>query len=233
MFDFSGQTVLMIGGLSDLAAGVAAVFKEAGADVLVVHSPGSDLEPGNAYPEATFVATPLDDPEALVAHLSTFAFQTAVICPDWFEHARFMDARPEDIDQAYQRNVEHAIYAAQAAAKRLIQQGNGGAMVFLSSVVSKMPMIETNLVGSSLASLEVIATMSAVDLAAYGIRVNVVAAGWIKGSWSAPLLESDGTMKNPADIPVGGLGSTRSVGHACCFLASPLSRLYHRSRTAR
>ena len=105
----------------------------------------------------------------------------------------------------------------------MIELRKGGAIVFLSSVVSKMPMVETNLVGSSLASLEVVATMSAVELAPYNIRVNVVAAGWIDGAWASPLLGSDSTMREASDIPAGKAGSPTSVGNACCFLASPLA----------
>ena len=223
MFDFSDKTILMIGGISDLAAGVAGVFKEAGAQLLVVHDGEIDSERLRTYPEALLIKTSLEDPVKLTTTLSDHPFQTAVICPGWFRHRPFMDAPFSDIEDAYRINFERAIYAAQAAANCLIAQNQGGAIVFLSSIVSKMPMIETNIVGSSLASLEVIATMSAVDLARFSIRVNVVAAGWIEGSWSAPLVGPDGMMKAPSDIPAGKPGSVQSVGNACCFLASPLA----------
>ena len=223
MFDFSDQTVLLIGGVSDLAAGVAAVFKEAGAQLLVVYAPGANEEVLRTYPDAALREGALDNPVELAALLSDHVFQTVVVCPGWFKHQPFMKSEVEDIGEAYRINFEYATFAAQAAAKRLITQGNGGAMIFLSSVVSKMPLVETNLVGSSLASLEVIATMSAVDLAQHGIRVNVVAAGWVEGLWSAALVGRDGRMKEPSDIPAGKLGSAQSVGNACCFLASPMA----------
>ena len=223
MFDFSDQTVLMIGGVSDLAAGVAAVFKEAGAHLMVVYDSDAHREALNAYPEAVLLEASFADPVDLKSRLTNCTFQSVVISPGWFDHRPFMSSRFSDIESAYKINFEYSIYAAQAAAKCLIAQGNGGAMIYLSSVVSKMPMIETNLVGSSLASIEVIATMSAIELAQYDIRVNVVAAGWIEGSWSVPLIESDGNMKAPSDIPAGKPGSAKSVGNACCFLASPMA----------
>ncbi len=223
MFDFSGQTVLMMGGVSDLAAGVATVFKEAGAQLVVVHAGDADQKTLRIYPEATLLEVSFEDPANLASRLADYTFQTVVICPGWFDHRPFLSSSFLDIETAYKINFEHATYAAQAAAKRLIALGQGGAMIFLSSVVSKMPMIETNIVGSSLASIEVIATMSAVELAQYDIRVNVVAAGWIEGSWSAPLTGSDGKMKEASDIPAGKLGAAKSVGNACCFLASPMA----------
>ena len=223
MFDFSDQTVLMIGGVSDLAAGVAAVFHAAGAQLIVVHDADADRETLTTYPEASWMEVTFEDPIALASHLADCTFQTVVICPGWFEHRPFMATLFSDIEDAYRINFEYATYAAQAAAKHLITLGKGGAIIFLSSVVSKMPMIETNLVGSSLASIEVVATMSAVELAPYDIRVNVVAAGWIEGSWSAPLIGLDGNMQASSDIPAGRRGTAKSVGNACCFLASPLA----------
>ena len=223
MIDFSGQTVLMIGGLSDLAAGVAAVFKEAGADLLVAYGSAGDQEVLSMYPASSLLKTSLEDPVAIASSLAEHTFNTAIICPGWFQHRPFMDASMIDVENAYTYNFEQTTYAAQAAAKRLIALGNGGSLIFLSSVVSNTPMIETNLVGSSLASLEVIARMAAVDLAPYGIRVNVVSGGWAEGSWSAPIVDKEGQMKEPSDIPAGRLGSVHDVGNACCFLASSIA----------
>ena len=213
----------MIGGVSDLAAGVATVFRDAGAQLVVVHASDADREVLNVYPEATYLETSLDDPSEIASCLSGCTFQTVVVCPGWFAHQAFLSSSFTDIERAYRANFEQAVYAAQAAAKRLIALKEGGAMIFLSSVVSKVPMIEMNLAGSSLASIEVIATMSAVELAEYSIRVNVVAAGWMECSWSSPLIGSGGKVKEPSDIPAGKLGSAKSVGNACCFLSSPMA----------
>ena len=223
MFDLSNQTVLMIGGLSDLASNVATAFEEAGTEILVVYHSTSDPNLLKGYPDGTYVETSLDDPIELASTLANYAFHTVVICPGWFQHCTFLDSSIADIENAYRINFEQATYAAQSAAKRLIELGEGGVILFLSSVVSKMPMVETNLVGSSLASLEVIATMAAVDLAPYGIRVNVVAAGWLDNSWSVPLFGAEGKMKEPADIPLEKAGSAAAVGNACCYLASSMA----------
>lgn len=213
----------MIGGLSDLASEVATVFEEAGAEILVVYNSTSDPNLLSGYPDGAYVETSLDDPIELASTLARYAFHTAVICPGWFQHRSFLGSSISDIESAYRINFEQATYSAQLAAKRLIELGESGVILFLSSVVSKMPMVETNLVGSSLASLEVIASMAAVDLAQYGIRVNVVVAGWLNYSWSAPLLVAEGKLKEPADIPLGRAGSAAAIGHACCYLASSMA----------
>lgn len=227
--DLSTQTVLVIGGVHEVSAGVARAFHEAGARLILAYEPpppGAD-EPsaaGGLPGEVHRVEVPLRDPAALTAALSALTFQTAVISPGWFVHAPFMAATPEAIDAAFAHNLEYATYAAQAAARRLMAQGRGGGILFLTSVAGMMPMVHTNLTGSSLAAVEVIAKMAAVDLAPHGIRVNLVAAGWVEGAWSRPLLTPEGAMHIATDIPAGHVGTPEAVGEACCFLASPQAR---------
>ena len=224
MIDLSNQTVLLIGGVNDLMTGVAAAMHQAGAGLVVAYQPPLD-DPAllDALPMADIREVTLRDPAVLAEEIAGLTFQTALISPGWFAHLPFMEATPEDIDAALQGNFEYATYAAQAVAKRLIAQGSGGTILFLTSVVSLTPWVHTNLAGSSLAALEVVAKMAAVDLAAYGIRVNLVAAGWVEGAWARPLLTEDGKMHIESDIPLGPVGAPRSVGEACCFLASPFA----------
>jgi 3-oxoacyl-[acyl-carrier protein] reductase len=66
--------------------------------------------------------------------------------------------------------------------------------------------------------------MAAVDLGQHGIRVNIIAAGWLSDERSKPILTEDGQLHTPEDIPLGTIGEPGDVGNLCCFLASPLSR---------
>ena len=225
MIDLSDQTVLLIGGVNALSMGVAAAMHEAGAGVLVAYQPPlENPDVLNVVPGADVCEVTLHDPAVLAEDMADLAFQTALISPGWFAHKPFMETTPENIDAALQGNFEYATYAAQAVAKRLIERGEGGTIIFLTSVVSLTPVVHTNLAGSSLAALEVIAKMAAVDLATYGIRVNLVAAGWVEGEWAHPLLTEDGRMHIESDIPLGWVGAPRTVGEACCFLASSFSK---------
>ena len=225
MIDLSNQTVLFMGGLHDVSVGIATAFHEAGASLMVAHPPPLPYpNPLADGPPVHLYEVTQNDPRILALELSGLSFQTVVISPGWFAHAPFMQARSEDIDAAFAHNLEYATYAAQAAAKRLITQGKRGVILFISSVVGLMPLVHSNLTGSSLAAVEVIAKMAAVDLAPHGIRVNVVATGWIEGEWSRPVLTPEGEMHTASDLPAGKAGSVQSVGAACCFLASPLAR---------
>lgn len=224
--DLSGQTVLIIGGMHALATGVGQAFQIAGATVLFAYDSQTDAAGAllQTMPTATAYPVTLRDPQALEAQLASLPPpDTVVVSPGWFAHTPFLDVTEIEIELALAQNIEHCTYAAQAAAKQLIAQGNGGNIIFLSSVASLMPFVHTNLAGSSLAALEVIAKMAAVDLGAHNIRVNIVAAGWLQDDWSQPLLTEAGQLRTESDVPLRRVGTPQTVGEACIFLASPLS----------
>ncbi len=145
---------------------------------------------------------------------------TAIIAPQYFQHQHFMEATPENISTAFEHNFKFPTLQMQAVAKNMIANRIAGSIIVLSSVVSLEPHARTNLTGSSLAALEVIAHMAAVDLGPSGIRVNIVAAGWLDPDWSTPLRQKDGTFRNPGDIPLEKHGDLADLGATCCFLAS-------------
>lgn len=219
MIDLSAQTVLIIGGMHDLALGVGRVMQQAGAKIIFASS--SPI----AIPDAETLTVTLNDPEALTAELAQLPpLNTVVVSPGWFAHQTFLETHPEDIDAAFQHNFEYPIYSIQAVARHMLQHTIGGSIIVLSSIASLKPFIHTNLAGSSLAALEVIIKMAAVDLGPSGIRVNSVAAGWVDSDRSCPLLNDAGHMHIASDIPLNQVGTPAEIGAVCCFLASPLAR---------
>lgn len=226
MIDLSNQTVLVIGGLHEVALGVARAFQQVGAAIILASDPAADEDqPEPVLPGATQYDIDLSDPAAVARQVAALPpVQTVVISPAWFQHIPFMAMTAADIDRAVAQNFEQATYLAQAAAKHLLRHKIPGSLIFLSSVASLTPTIQTNMAGSTLAALEVVAKMAAVDLGPHRIRVNIVAAGWVDSAWSQPLLTEAGRLYNERDVPLRRVGQPEEVGEVCCFLASPLAR---------
>ena len=149
-------------------------------------------------------------------------FQAAVIAPGWFSEKPFMDSTRADWDGALRENVEAMIEAGQTIARRLIAQGSGGSIIFLSSVAALKPYKGLSTAGVSLAALHVIAQMAAVDLGTYKITVNVIAVGWGAGAQQTQTIDSDAQIKR--NIPLERLSTARDVGGLCVFLASDAAR---------
>jgi NAD(P)-dependent dehydrogenase (short-subunit alcohol dehydrogenase family) len=131
-----------------------------------------------------------------------------------------MKTTPADWDQALARNFEQATYAAQAAARKLIAQNNGGRIIFLSSIAALEPLARTSAVGTSLSALHVLARMAAVDLGPHRITANVVAVGWTEADLATEFLTPDGRAYVQQGIPTGRVGTPADVADVCSFLAS-------------
>jgi NAD(P)-dependent dehydrogenase (short-subunit alcohol dehydrogenase family) len=71
------------------------------------------------------------------------------------------------------------------------------------------------------AAAERIMAVIAREEARYGVRANVVRAGWIEGGYGASMLAERGTERTILDkIPLGRLGRPREIADAVAFLAS-------------
>lgn len=168
---------LMIGGLDDTATALGAALAATGSSV---HYAGS--APGSNAAVQPFSAVNLDDPAELIQQVSTLPpFDAVVLTPGWRLYGPFMSLTAADWTAAIQRNFERTIYAGQACARRLIADGHGGRLIFITSLTALMPFAETSALGTTLAAIHGVARMAAVDLAPHGVTSNVVAPGWMVG----------------------------------------------------
>lgn len=226
MIDLNGKTAALVGTVSELSIGIAQTLSESGAHILFLHpSDAAGRLSGDLRVTGMNAALrPIDfaSPETLAESLETVAApDIVVLCPGHFQPAEFLDTRPTDWDAAIEANYERTTFAAQALARCMINEGKGGSMIFLSSVMALMPFIQASLIGTTLTAQWALARMAAVDLAPHKIRVNVVAAGWIEDDWTQPYLH--GRAQIADSIPLGRIGTPREIGHLVAFLASDMA----------
>ncbi len=169
------------------------------------------------------LAAPLEHQGAkirLITDLAGFAnylkigevFHSFILCAPPAQARPFLETRPEDWQEGMKHTIERLTLALQSAARHLIRSQVPGQIIVVSSAVALKPYRNFSLSGTTLAALHAIARISAVDLAAHGIRVNVIAAG-------LPPLTLDETDLS-AFIPTGRLTALMDVAQACAFLAS-------------
>lgn len=170
----NAKRFLLAGGL-DLTA--QALGEALAADGAVVRYAGIPDE----MVDATFTPLDLSDPLALAGQVAALeAFDAAVLLPGWRKFGPFLAMSAADWEAAIERNFARAVYAAQALARRLIADGRGGQLIFVTSALAAQPFNGAIGLGTTLAAVEGIARMAAVDLAPYGITVNVLAPGWLR-----------------------------------------------------
>src|SRR4029079_17894897 len=103
------------------------------------------------------------------------------------------------------------------------RQGNGGAIVNITSIEAESPAAGHSHYNAAKAGVLMYTRAAALELAAHGIRVNAVAPGLI---WREGIEEAwpDGVARWKRAAPLGRLGRAEDVADACLFLASPAAR---------
>jgi NAD(P)-dependent dehydrogenase (short-subunit alcohol dehydrogenase family) len=144
------------------------------------------------------------------------------VCVDIIGKAAFH--RVEDIsDEAWhwtmKNNLTHVLHLFQAAARQMIRQGAGGALVAIASVDGIGASGYHAAYGTAKAGVISLTRTFADELGRYGIRANVVAPGNVGGgNWDEPDAEFGSDPINPLAPPRG-----RDIGNAVLFLSSALA----------
>lgn len=123
-------------------------------------------------------------------------------------------------------NLTGAFYTARAAARRMIEAGNGGRIVFIGSMASTLARPERAAYCASKGGIAMMARALAVDWAPHGILVNVVSPGIIRTPLSAHL-DAQGTTALAGlvdQVPLGTAGEVADVAGAVAWLTDPETR---------
>jgi len=135
-------------------------------------------------------------------------------------HERFLDARPETFDQVVATNLRGTFFTAQAAARRLVEQGDGGRIVLTSSVNARLAIDGFAAYAMSKAAIEALARNLAIELSPRGITVNAVAPGAIVNDRNLAV-DPDYAERWAIVDPVGRVGTGADVLAAVRYLISP------------
>jgi NAD(P)-dependent dehydrogenase (short-subunit alcohol dehydrogenase family) len=202
----AGKRVVVTGAGRGLGRLLAHAFSQAGARVAVIARTEKDLKeladelPGPTLVLAGDVTDEGFNESAADAVVDAWAGVDVWICNAGISP---IVAGPRDTDPSLWRqvldvNLTGAFLGARAAA-RVMQPG--GRVIFTGSVLGERPRTGLAAYSASKAGLVGMAKALALDLAAAGITVNVVAPGW----FDSPLVEP---WKNDAALAAAVLGHT-------------------------
>jgi NAD(P)-dependent dehydrogenase (short-subunit alcohol dehydrogenase family) len=113
-----------------------------------------------------------------------------------------------------------AYLAAQDAARRMVEQGDGGRIVNVTSVHEHVPKSGSSAYCAAKGGLGLLTKVMALELAEHGITVNAVAPGEIATPMTHQEDEDVSAEDRPA-IPAGRPGDAREIGAVVAFLCSP------------
>ena len=131
-----------------------------------------------------------------------------------------VDMREEDWDLVLGVNLKGQFLCARAAARRMIQQGNGGRIVNIASTAANNARYAGGAYCAAKAGVVQLTKVLALELGEYDITVNAVGPGFTETP--ATVESSDKYRSNfLAQVPAGRSGRTSDIANAVLFLASP------------
>ena len=131
----------------------------------------------------------------------------------------FFSYPPESFYRVMQLNLGGSFFLAQAAARQMKKQGQGGSILFTSSVTGHQAHKNLAAYGMSKAALEMLARNLVIELSPYHITVNTVAPGATLTERTAEDAEYEKTWS--ALTPMGRPASVSDIAQAALFLVSP------------
>jgi len=137
-----------------------------------------------------------------------------------------LDVSEARLDDLLAVNVKGTFLSVQAAARRMVAAGRGGAVVVVSSQMGRVGAPNRTVYCTAKHAVEGLVRAAAVELAPHGVRVNAVAPTFIETPMTRPFLADVAFRAEvEAQIPLGRIGEVDDIVGAVVFLASAAAGL--------
>ncbi|MFD1514538.1 SDR family oxidoreductase [Halomarina rubra] len=233
-----GKSAVVTGGSSGIGRGISLAFANHGADVVVADLQESPREGGTPTHEqinaetdgaASYVecdVTSQEDLEAAVDAAEEFGgIDVMVNNAGIFRTNDFLETTESEYDQVMEINAKGVFFSAQAAAKRMVENG-GGSIINMSSLAGYLGNATYPVYNMSKAGVRMLTYSLADKLGPEGIRVNAIHPGSIQTALSEqdmPGMDDDVAEQFVQMVPQRRSGTPEDVAGVAVFLASDLA----------
>jgi NAD(P)-dependent dehydrogenase (short-subunit alcohol dehydrogenase family) len=128
--------------------------------------------------------------------------------------------------QTLATNLNGTFFCLRAVARRMVEQGGGGAIINITSIVGLRGVRNRAHYGASKAAIINLTQVAALELSPHRIRFNAIAPGFVETPMTAHYLTATDpdtklvVEKTIANIPLGRWGQPSDIASAAFFLAS-------------
>jgi len=232
--NLSGKTALVTGASRGIGRATALALAEAGCDVAVNYrsaaAEAEDLaeQVGRLGRRALLLQADVANQaevERMVAE-TTDRFGRLDIA---VSNAAYSDREPfYEADMAgFRRTVDvtmwGAFYLLRAAARRMIEQGDGGSVVVISSPHAFVAVPRSMAYNMSKAAIDHMARTAAIELVEHRIRVNLIHPGWIDTPGERKFASEEQLAGAAEKLPWKRMGRPDEIARGVVFLCDPAS----------
>lgn len=136
-------------------------------------------------------------------------------------YGKFMKLKPRGLNNIYTATVNAFVCGAQQAAKRMKKQGDGGAIVSLSSTGNLVYIENYSGHGTNKAAVEVMVKYAATELGEFGIRVNAVSGGPIDTDALKAFTNYEEVKEKTAELSaLNRIGQPEDLANTCYWVCT-------------
>jgi len=231
----AGKVALVTGGSRGIGRAIALQLADAGADVIISSRKLPDLEKvaeeikakGRKSLAVTAHNAKMEDLNNLMAKVKQefgrldILVNNAVANPVMAD-VLHMEEAPFDLIMS--ANIKGYYFLSQAAARMMVEQGSGGAIVNIASVGGYFVTIGLGPYCISKAAIIMMTKCLAAELGPHKIRVNCIAPGIVKTKFSQALWSNEKMMADlMKKMPLQKISEPEEIARTALYLASEAS----------
>jgi NAD(P)-dependent dehydrogenase (short-subunit alcohol dehydrogenase family) len=231
LFSLAGRVAVVTGAAGGIGRWLAAGLGAAGASVLVTDVDAAGVREargllGAAGIEAADVVVDLggdDAPEQVVSAARERFGGLHVLVNNAAVNRRMpiLDMDPETWDWITRIDLRAPYFLSRQAARAMIDQGEGGSIVSISSLNAAYALEQISVYGPAKAGLSQLTRVMALEWAQHGIRANAIAPGFMDTPLAAPIwANADISRWIMNRVPLERPGRPDELVGACLLLAS-------------
>ncbi len=230
LFNLQGTTSVVIGGNGVLGSAMASALAAYGSKVVIV---GRNMEKAEAVKqkieqdggEAICLqadSTSKADLEAVLDEVLkwTGRVDTLVNASGVNSSTPFFELDMEEWDRIMDTNLKSVVLACQIFGKRMIEQGEGGSIINISSVSSGPPLSRVFTYSTSKAGVNSVTQFLAREFAPHRVRVNAIIPGFFPAEQNRKILDESRIESIMRHTPMARFGEPEELQGAVVYLAS-------------
>lgn len=228
MDGITGLTIAITGGAGDIGSAMGAELTKHGGNVTLIDRKSAEeaapwIATASVNGSVGYIQADVTDRPAIDAALASLGgLDIAIVNQAVGRGIGFLDLSQAQWQEHVDVNLTGCFNVGQAAARLLVERGQGGRILFTGTWVQDIPWPEISAYSATKAGVKMLSRSMARELAVHKILVNVIAPGIVYAGLAKKQMETEPQYLRRIQhvIPLGRPQHAEEVAQAAAFLCS-------------